>query len=157
MKAANNGISVAVVHARLSAGWTKEEALTTPTQPKGKQAPNHQIKRITQAPPKPSPEQKDLIQGKIPEITIKFSQKPICSTEGKKVTLKICAENNIIIKATLNGKSLRKAVAKMDEYEEWVASISGQIAHLSGNILTLESAGIQVFEKKKKPTSESID
>ena len=34
-----------------------------------------------------------MIQGRIPEITIKFSEKPDLPTEGKKVALEIQGEN----------------------------------------------------------------
>ena len=62
-----------------------------------------------------------MITGRIPEITIKFSDKPDLPTEGKKVTVEIFGENNVTIKAEVNRKTLKKQVAKMDEYEDWVA------------------------------------
>ena len=92
-----------------------------------------------------------MIQGRIPEITIKFSQKPDLPTEGKKVTLEIQSENNVLVKAEVNRKSLKKQVGKMDEYEDWVAALSGKIAQISPEgVIELEGAGLQVFEKKKK-------
>ena len=100
-----------------------------------------------------------MIQGRIPEITIKFSEKPELPTEGKKVTLEVQGENNVTVKAELNRKTLKKQVAKMDEFEEWIAALSGKIQSISADgVIQLESAGLQVFEKKKKepaPTSES--
>ncbi|MGK7951438.1 MAG: hypothetical protein AB4368_22300 [Xenococcaceae cyanobacterium] len=100
-----------------------------------------------------------MITGRIPEITIKFSDKPDLPTEGKKVTLEIFGENNITVKAEVNRKTLKKQVAKMDEYEDWVGSLSGKIKSISANgVVEVEGAGIQVFEKKKKepsPDSES--
>lgn len=100
-----------------------------------------------------------MIQGRIPEITIKFSDKPDLPTEGKKVTLEIQGENNVTIKAEVNRKTLKKQVAKMDEYEEWVGALSGKIKHISTDgVVELEGAGLQVFEKKKKepqPDKES--
>ena len=95
-----------------------------------------------------------MITGRIPEITIKFSEKPDLPTEGKKVTLEIQAENNITVKAEVNRKTLKKQVAKMDEYEDWVGALSGKIANISTDgIIELEGAGLQVFEKKKKEPS----
>lgn len=92
-----------------------------------------------------------MIQGRIPEITIKFSEKPELPTEGKKVTLEIQGENNVIVKAEVNRKTLKKQVAKMDEYEEWVGALSGKIKSIStSGIVEIEGAGLQVFEKKKK-------
>ncbi len=100
-----------------------------------------------------------MIQGRIPEVTIKFSDKPDLPTEGKKVTVEIQGENNVTIKAEVNRKTLKKQVAKMDEYEDWVGALSGKIANISADgVIELEGAGIQVFEKKKKepsPDSES--
>ena len=100
-----------------------------------------------------------MIQGRIPEITIKFSDKPDLPTEGKKVTLEIQGENKVTVKAEVNRKTLKKQVAKMDEYEEWVGALSGKIKSiLSNGVVELEGAGLQVFEKKKKepkPEKES--
>ena len=95
-----------------------------------------------------------MITGRIPEITIKFSDKPDLPTEGKKVTVEITAENNITVKAEVNRKTLKKQVAKMDEYSDWVGSLSGKIKSISANgVVEVEGAGIQVFEKKKKEPS----
>ncbi len=100
-----------------------------------------------------------MIQGKIPEITIKFSEKPELPTEGKKVTVEVAGENNVTVRAELNRKTLKKQVAKMDEFEDWIAALSGKIQSISAEgVIELEGAGLQVFEKKKKepkPTEES--
>ena len=100
-----------------------------------------------------------MIKGRIPEITIKFSEQPSLPTEGKKVTLEVRGENNVTVKAEVNRKTLKKQVAKMDEFEDWVASLSGKIKGISADgVIELEGAGLQVFEKKKKepkPTEES--
>ena len=100
-----------------------------------------------------------MITGRIPEITIKFSEKPDLPTEGKKVTVEIQGENNVTIKAEVNRKTLKKQVAKMDEFEDWVGALSGKIKSVSADgVIELEAAGVNVFEKKKKepkPDSES--
>ncbi|MDJ0596097.1 MAG: hypothetical protein QNJ72_39970 [Pleurocapsa sp. MO_226.B13] len=101
-----------------------------------------------------------MITGRIPEITIKFNDKPDLPTEGKKVTLEIQGENNVTVKAEVNRKTLKKQVAKMDEYSEWVGALSGKIKSISPDgVVEVEGAGLQVFEKKKKkepsPDSES--
>ncbi len=61
--------------------------------------------------------------------------------------------------AQVNRKTLKKQVAKMDEYEEWIGALSGKIKSISDDgVIEVEGAGIQVFEKKKKeakPTEES--
>ena len=97
-----------------------------------------------------------MIQGRIPEITIKFTDRPDLPAEGKKVSLEIQTENNLTIKAEVNRKTLKKQVAKMDEYEEWVAALSGKITQITPDgVVELEGASVQVFEKKKKePTPD---
>ncbi len=98
-----------------------------------------------------------MITGRRPEITIKFTEKPELPTEGKKVTLEIRSENNVSVKAEVNRKSLKKQVAKMDSFENWVASLSGKIKSISPDgLVELDEAGINVFEvKKKEPLPES--
>jgi len=92
-----------------------------------------------------------MIQGKIPEITIKFSEKPELPAEGKKVIVEVAGENNVTVRAELNRKTLKKQVAKMDEFEDWIAALSGKIQSISAEgVVQLEGAGLQVFEKKKK-------
>ena len=92
-----------------------------------------------------------MLAGKIPEITIKFNDRPELPAEGKKVTLEIKGENDVIVKAELNRKTLKKQVAKMDEFEDWIAALSGKIVTISADgVIELEGAGLQVFEKKKK-------
>ena len=42
----------------------------------------------------------------------------------------------------------------MDEYEDWIAALSGKIKSISTDgVVELEGAGLQVFEKKKKEPS----
>ena len=99
-----------------------------------------------------------MIIGRIPEITIKFTEHAILPTEGKKVTLEIRGENNIIVKAELNRKTLKKQVAKMEEYPEWVGALSGKIKSISPDgVIELEGAGCQVFEKKKKEETKQTE
>ncbi len=94
-----------------------------------------------------------MIPGRVPEITIKFNEKPEFPTEGKKVTVAIQGENNITVKAEMNRKTLKKQVSKMDEYENWVGAMSGKLKGISPEgIVELESVGLQVFEVKAKET-----
>ena len=53
-----------------------------------------------------------MITGRIPEITIKFSDKPDLPTEGKKVTVEIQGENNVTVKAEVNRKTIKKRTAR---------------------------------------------
>ncbi len=99
-----------------------------------------------------------MIQGRTPEITIKFNSLPDLPTEGKKVTLEILSENNLKIKAELNRKTLKKQVAKMEEYSNWIGALSGKIKSIApGGIVELEGAGLQVFEVKAKETVAQSD
>ena len=65
--------------------------------------------------------------------------------------MEIQGDNNVIVKAEVNRKTLKKQVAKMDEFEDWVGALSGKIAQITTDgVIELEGAGLQVFEKKKK-------
>ena len=92
-----------------------------------------------------------MINGRQPEMTVKFTQRPDVPAQGKKVTLQVTGENGIVVKAELNRKSLKKQVEKMDSFADWVGALSGKIARISPDgVIQLESAGVNVFEKKPK-------
>ena len=107
-----------------------------------------------------------MIQGKIPELTIKFSEKPNLPAEGKKVLVEIQGERNVNrsiahagvspacldlkVKAEVNRQTLKKQVAQMDEYEDWIGALSGKIPSINNGVIELEGADLHVFEKKKK-------
>ena len=91
-----------------------------------------------------------MIQGRIPELSIKFTEKPILPAEGKKVLVEIQGERNVKVKAEVNRKTLKKQVAKMEEFDDWVGALSGKILSINDGVIELEGAGLQVFEKKKK-------
>lgn len=98
-----------------------------------------------------SPDDVAKIKGKIPEITIKFSEKPIIPEQGKKVTLEVTGENNVVVKAEINRKTLAKQIQKIDSLESGVASLSGKLSAISTDgTLILEAATVQIFESKKK-------
>jgi hypothetical protein len=95
-----------------------------------------------------------MVPGRIPEITVKFNSKIELPSEGKKIALEVQGENNIRVRATVNRKTLKKQVAKMEEFEDWVGALSGKINQvLPDGVIELDHAGIQVFEKKKKESS----
>ena len=98
-----------------------------------------------------------MITGRIPELTIKFTERPQnIPEEGKKVTIEVKSENNYTVRAEVNRKSLKKIVNKMDMWNEWVASLSGKMRSLSAEgVIELDEAGINIFEivpKEKKVT-----
>ncbi|MEM9507729.1 MAG: hypothetical protein AAGA16_08570 [Cyanobacteria bacterium P01_E01_bin.35] len=98
-----------------------------------------------------------MITGRIPELTIKFTEPPQnIPEEGKKVTIEVKSENNYTVRAEVNRKSLKKIVNKMDMWNEWVASLSGKMRNLSAEgVIQLDEAGINIFEivpKEKKVT-----
>ena len=64
----------------------------------------------------------------------------------------------VIVKAEVNRKTLKKQVAKMDEFEDWVGALSGKIAQITTEgVIEIEGAGLQVFEKKKKEPKPDND
>jgi hypothetical protein len=90
-----------------------------------------------------------MINGRQPEMTVKFSERPDVPAQGKKVTLQVTGENGIVVKAELNRKTLAKQVEKMDSFDSWIGALSGKVSSLSPDgVVTLETAGVQVFEKR---------
>jgi hypothetical protein len=65
--------------------------------------------------------------------------------------LEVTGENNIVVKAEINRKTLAKQIEKMDSLESAIASLSGKLSAISTDgTLILEAATVQVFESKKK-------
>ncbi|WP_013334997.1 hypothetical protein [Gloeothece verrucosa] len=96
-----------------------------------------------------------MINGKTPEVTIKFSERPDVPETGKKVTIQITGDNGIVVRAEVDRKKLQKNVEKMDSYEAWTAALAGKIVKIDADgIIELEGAGINVFEKKAKETTD---
>jgi hypothetical protein len=97
-----------------------------------------------------------MINGKIPEIVIKFEEKPVVPAEGKKVNIEVnSSDTGVKVKALLNRKTLKKLVEKMDSYESWIGSLSGKIKEIHPDgVVELDRAGMQVFEKKPKESQE---
>ncbi len=96
-----------------------------------------------------------MVNGKQPEITVKFTERPQLPEQGKKVTLQVTGENGIVVKALLNRKTLAKQVQKMDSFSDWVAALSGKISEITTEgMVILEAGNVQVFEKKQKVKSE---
>lgn len=96
-----------------------------------------------------------MIDGKTPEISIKFDQKPVVPADGKQVEIQINSDLGIKVKALVKRKTLKKLVEKMDSYELWIGSLSGKIKEIHPDgVIELEGAGIQVFEKKQKKKEE---
>ncbi len=100
-----------------------------------------------------------MINGRQPEMTVKFNERPDVPTQGKKVTLQVTGENGIVVQAELNRKTLAKQSEKMDSFDDWVGALSGKVSQISPDgVVLLEAAGVQVFEKKQKaftPESET--
>ena len=81
-----------------------EEKRFKPGQEKARKAVKEQPDKAKEA-QKPSSasfeSQIIMLEGKVPEVTIKFSQKPEIPSEGKTVILQIKGENGISVRATL--------------------------------------------------------
>ena len=124
-------------------GWEKNKSRSR-TQSKRNQETSQSVRPLEES-------EIIMINGRQPEMTVKFSQRPDVPTQGKKVTLQVTGENGIVVKAELNRKTLKKQVAKMDSFADWVGALSGKIARTSPDgVIELESAGVNVFEKKPK-------
>ncbi len=89
-----------------------------------------------------------MINGRVPELTIKFTEKPQnIPEEGKKALIEVKSENDFTVRAEVNRKSLNKIVKKMDIWEQWVASLSGKMKSMSAEgVIELDEAGINIFE-----------
>jgi hypothetical protein len=88
------------------------------------------------------------------EIVLKFSELPQAkSLPDKKVGVELIDQNGIAFTAILNAKSWRKAEANAMEFEMWAGAISGKLGKGSQG-LEIVDAGIQIFEKKPKPSAE---
>ena len=95
-----------------------------------------------------------MLNGKQPEITVKFTERPELPEQGKKVTLQVTGENGIIVKGELNRKTLAKQVQKIDNFEDWIGALSGTISEItSEGVVILERGSVQIFERKKKVKS----
>lgn len=97
---------------------------------------------------------KPIVSGKL-EVTIKFSELPEpTEVDGKMQIMLDCGGQSAI--AAFSKKTWKKNAAKMSEYPQWVAAISGKIGGIQNNVIMLENPGIQVFEKKVKEVKEAI-
>ena len=96
-----------------------------------------------------------MLNGKQPEMTVKFTERPELPEQGKKVTLQVTGENGIVVKAEVNRKTLAKQVQKMDSFAEWVAAFSGRVSEITTDgVVILEAANVQVFQRKQKVKEE---
>ncbi len=99
-----------------------------------------------------------MINGKQPEITVKFTERPELPEQGKKVTLEITGENGIIVKGELNRKTLAKQVQKIDNFEDWIGAFSGTISEITDEgVVMVERGSVQIFERKKKVKPEETE
>ena len=112
-------------------------------------------KSSTQTNSDSSSEQVIMIPGRQPEMTVKFNTRPELPEQGKTVTLEVKGEQGITVRASLNRKTLKKQVEKMDSFADWVAALSGKVARICPDgVIELETAGVTVFEKKERTVEE---
>ena len=96
-----------------------------------------------------------MINGKQPEITVKFTERPEVPEQGKKIELQVTGENGIVVKGEMNRKTLAKQVQKIDNFEEWIGAFSGSISEITPEgVVILERGSVQIFERKKKVKPE---
>ncbi|MFK7826404.1 MAG: hypothetical protein AB8G05_19820 [Oligoflexales bacterium] len=84
------------------------------------------------------------------DLSIKFSEMPVINSEGKKnVALTFKTSVGTVI-CNVKSKTYRKAVKTSEEFDTWIAAISGKDLSTEGGVITMSGCGIQVFEKKPK-------
>ena len=99
-----------------------------------------------------------MINGRQPELTVKFTERPELPEQGKKVELQVTGENGIIVKGELNRKTLAKQVQKIDNFEDWIGAFSGTISEITDQgVVILERGSVQIFERKKKVKSSESE
>ncbi|MEL4896124.1 hypothetical protein [Crocosphaera sp. Alani8] len=147
------------INEKLTNNWDKElekqgKIISVPPKNKKKQKPSQTAKK--------SPTESTVIEspiimlnGKQPEMTVKFTERPELPEQGKKVTLQVTGENGIVVKAEVNRKTLAKQVQKMDSFADWVAAFSGKVLEITTDgVVILEAANVQVFQRKQKVKEE---
>ena len=90
------------------------------------------------------------------EITLKFSQLPTPKPlGGGRVEIALVDEaTGLVFTASFKNKTWNKNAKKMEEFESWVGAVSGKFGKPTEKGFSLEDAGIQVFEKIKKPAAQ---
>jgi hypothetical protein len=82
---------------------TPKQGTSAPSQPSQKKSPQSRNTQATT--PKPPT---IMVQGRIPEITVKFTERIELPAEGKKVSIEVKGENDIRVRTMLNRKTLKK-------------------------------------------------
>nr|ADN12510.1 hypothetical protein Cyan7822_0466 [Gloeothece verrucosa PCC 7822] len=138
------------------ANWVDETITVTKTLPTAVQIPAASASKNSSSTDSSSPI--IMINGKQPEMTVKFTTRPELPEQGKTVILEVSGEGGISVRASLNRKTLKKQVEKMDSFADWVAALSGKVARIgSDGVVELEGAGVTVFEKKKQKVEDKPD
>ena len=91
------------------------------------------------------------IPGKL-ELTIKINEfpSPVKTVENGWKSFAIDCDGRIFT-VSVRPKVFKKLEDAQANYPMWVAAIAGQLGEATENGFILESANIQVFEKKPKP------
>ena len=91
------------------------------------------------------------------EITLKFNIIPqINPLPQGRVEFHLKDASGLVFTVNIKGKSWRKAEAAMKNFPQWVAAVGGKLGAPTTNGFQLESAGLQVFEKKPKELKEAV-
>ena len=87
------------------------------------------------------------------EIALKFSAiPPVREIPNGRVEFDLTAPNGIVFTARIKTKTWRKSETSMREYEHWVAPVGGKLGNPTALGFELTDAGLQVYEKKPKPS-----
>ena len=94
------------------------------------------------------------VPGKL-EATIKISELPTAETvENGWQQFKIDCEGREV-SVTVKPKMWKKLTTAAEQYESWVAAVTGRIGDLTPAGFVLESPSIQAFERKPKAAKKT--
>lgn len=91
------------------------------------------------------------VPGKL-EVTIKISELPTSeAVENGWLRFTVDCEGREVV-ATVKPKVWKKLTTANEQYESWVAAVTGRMGELTPDGFILESPSIQAFERKPKVT-----
>ena len=111
------------------------------------------IHKAGEIPEKKTKRSKVVPAGKL-ELTIKINELPESRTVKNSWQQFEVDCDGQVFRVTVKPKVWKKLTAANDNYPMWVAAINGKLGAKTPNGYILESAAIQVYEKKPKQSKE---
>ena len=111
------------------------------------------IRKAGEIPEKKTKPSKVIPAGKL-ELTIKINELPQSRTVKNSWQQFEVDCDGQVFRVTVKPKAWKKLTIANDNYPMWVAAINGKLGAKTPNGYILESAAIQVYEKKPKPQKE---